>query len=137
MRKLLILATVLGLFSAALVRAETPATPAPQLGHVPYASLSEDEREILAGGEISHGRYIGGGITGSIVGLGIGQAIQGTYIPRGLIFTLAEAGSLSLMIWGAADCYEQAFGAILVNTNRVNCHSGALVAGALIFTGFR
>ena len=40
---------------------------------------------------LSTGRYVTGGVIGSVFGLGIGHAIQGRYIPLGLVFTLGEA----------------------------------------------
>ncbi len=44
-------------------------------------------------GGISTGRYITGGIVGSVVGFGIGHAIQRRYMPLGLVFTLGEAAA--------------------------------------------
>ncbi len=40
---------------------------------------------------LTTGRYVTGGIIGSVFGLGIGHAIQRRYMPMGLIFTLGEA----------------------------------------------
>jgi hypothetical protein len=47
---------------------------------------------------LSTGRYVTGGVIGSAIGFGIGHAIQGRYIPLGLIFTLGEGAGLAAAI---------------------------------------
>lgn len=51
---------------------------------------------------IGRGRYVTGGIVGSVIGLGIGHAINGTYGKRGWIFTASEVASLGLLVGGLA-----------------------------------
>jgi hypothetical protein len=72
--------------------------------------LTDDERDLLARGEISDGRHIGGGITSLFVGLGIGQAVQGRYGDTGWIFTLGELGSATVFFVGVGralgDCFD-------------------------------
>ena len=43
---------------------------------------------------VSNARYYGGAIPGSILGFGIGHAIQGRYKEKGWIFTLLEGGAV-------------------------------------------
>lgn len=131
MRKLLLLATLLGVFTTVLVRADTP-----DPSRIPYTSLTPEEREILARGEISTTAYVAGGVVGTFVGLGIGNAIQGRYMPYGLVFTLGEIGSASLYAWGVADCLEQDLNGVITRST-VHCHDGALVVGAIGLVGFR
>jgi hypothetical protein len=44
-------------------------------------------------------RYIAGGIVGSVLGLGVGHAIEGRY--KGLLFTITEAAAITLIIVGS------------------------------------
>jgi hypothetical protein len=74
-------------------------------------SLTTDERETLARGEISGGAYAGGILASIGLGFGTGQAIQGRWSDTGYIFTLGEVGSLALLIAGVekgglGECYD-------------------------------
>ena len=87
-------------------------------------------------GPIPQGRYIAGGITGSIVGFGIGHAIQGggRYRDRGWIFTAGEGGSLALMMVGIFQC----LGDSRYDDHRSRCDRGAAISavGVVGFIGF-
>lgn len=80
-------------------------------------------------------RYIAGGVVGTVIGLGIGQAINGNYTNSGWVFTLTEAPSLGMLIAGAMIyrmgapylTYDQAY----------NLGIGLLIPGVLLFAGFR
>jgi hypothetical protein len=54
---------------------------------------------------ISKKRYVTGGIFGSAVGLGIGHAIQGRYLAKGLMFSVTEVVGLGLL--SSANCYNR------------------------------
>lgn len=84
--------------------------------------------------EISSGSYIAGGVVGSIIGLGIGHGIQGRYLPKGLMFTLAEGAGIGLAIAG--------YSALNRGVERLSfdqAKSGYImyIAGISIFAGFR
>lgn len=50
------------------------------------------------------GRYVTGGVIGSIFGFGIGHAIQDRYSGLGLTFTLVESAGLLLTLSGVNQC---------------------------------
>lgn len=70
------------------------------------ANFSEEDREILAKGEISRGQYIAGGVVGSAVGFGIGHAIQGRYGELGWVFTTGEVISYGFLIRSLRNCVD-------------------------------
>ncbi|HEX7839813.1 MAG TPA: hypothetical protein VF469_20195 [Kofleriaceae bacterium] len=95
----------------------------------PPVQLSADDQALLQQGEISDGRYIGGGIASLFFGWGIGQAIQGRYSDTGKIFTIGEAGTLTAVVVGAIGT---------IDSEGTNSGSNALLIGGLIgFAGFR
>lgn len=98
-----------------------------------YANLGPDERDILDRGEISQGQYIGGGIVATLVGFGIGHAIQSRYQDPGWIFTTGELGSAALVGVGGISCV------ISVMEGNHTCETGAaiMIIGSLGFAGFR
>ena len=51
---------------------------------------------------ISQGRYIGGGVAGTILGFGIGHAVQGRWMEKGWIYTALQPVTLvtSTFLWG-------------------------------------
>lgn len=125
----------------------TPAAPYPAPVPYPYppgvlpphayvAQLSEEDQALLARGEISDGRYIGGALASVFFGFGIGQAVHGRYHDTGWIFTFGEAGTLAAMVVGAlqaiGDCYD--FG----EPCRDDDDGEALMVGGLLgFIAFR
>jgi hypothetical protein len=131
MRKLVIAAALLGLLSAVAVRAD--GSP----DKIPYSSLTPEERDVLARGEVSTGAYVGGAITGTLVGLGIGTAIQGRYFPYGVVFTVGEVATASVYAWAAADCIDQTIALVFFLDTNAHCHEGALVASAIGYMGLR
>ena len=59
--------------------------------------LVADNHSLSAAGSsqaLSQGQYIGGGVVGTVVGFGLGHAIQGRYFRTGWIHTTLQAGSL-------------------------------------------
>jgi|GEM_PF-1135345 len=120
--------------------AQDPAPAAPTTASAPVASpststLSPEDQEILDRGPISDGQYLGGGLVATFVGLGIGQAIEGRYLPYGLVFTLGELASTGLIVAGAMDCVTtDIFGINHVNDS---CHNSAFTAGIIGLLVFR
>ena len=55
----------------------------PQADNIPQISQQKT---------IENDKYIGSGIVGSLIGFGIGHAIQGRYLEKGWIFTVLEVG---------------------------------------------
>jgi len=72
----------------------------------PPVQLTLDERLLLQEGLIPTGAYVGGGLTATFFGFGIGQAIQGRWDDTGWIFTLGEGGSVALMVYGWAKAWD-------------------------------
>lgn len=105
-------------------------------GKVPYSSLTPEEREILERGEVDSGQYVVGGVVGTFVGLGIGQAIQGRYIPTGLIFTIGEMASIGLIVAGIADCTAQSTENLFTHQTH-HCSTVATAIGVFGLLGFR
>ena len=94
--------------------------------------LTVDEQYLLDRGYISDGAHIGGGLASLFLGWGIGQAVQGRWSEKGYIFTLGEAASVGLIIWGVVgavdescfDCYE--------SNNDHDATYGVMIAGGVI-----
>ena len=57
---------------------------------------------------ITKGKYIGGGVAAILPGFGVGHAIQGRYMEKGWIFTVAEVVTLG----GAWISFQSSFGDI-------------------------
>ncbi|MBL7714388.1 MAG: hypothetical protein JNL01_02905 [Bdellovibrionales bacterium] len=68
---------------------------------------AETDEEILQVGEISDGSYFAGGAMGTLVGLGIGHAIQGRFKTKGFIFLIGELGGTALLFSGTMRCLFQ------------------------------
>jgi hypothetical protein len=99
---------------------------------IDYANLSADEREVLDNGRISKGQYIAGGIVGTVVGFGLGQAIEGRYMPLGLVFTLGEIGSAFLLASGLANCVDNSVFNYSASSTRNACDNNSAFTVGLI-----
>jgi hypothetical protein len=64
----------------------------------PPPALTPDEQALLARGEISPERHVLGSVGAGLLGLGIGQAIQGRWRARGWIFTLGERAGFGMIV---------------------------------------
>ena len=108
-------------------------------GKTPYSSLTPEERQVLTDCSVSTGLYIAGGILGTVLGLGIGQAIEGRYLPIGLIITAGEVASFSLIEIGLSNCVTTAFTNIgqSQNTTNNNCLGAAGTIGLVGYVGLR
>jgi hypothetical protein len=94
-----------------------------QPGMTPTVPLTPDEQDLLAQGEYSHGKIIGGGITAIAAGFGIGQAVEGRWLSAGWKFTLFDVASVALVIGGAASAFQ------------ANCDSGCNDTAFALFLG--
>lgn len=95
-------------------------------------TLSEEEADVLAHGEISVGRWITGGVLASTIGFGIGQAVQGRWGYTGWIFTAGEGGSLVAVGYAGID--------MLVNSGhrgRGDVQPYVLIGGLILFGGLK
>ncbi len=95
--------------------------------------FTPQEYEILRKGEISEGRYVGGGLLGTVVGYGIGHAVQGRWSDKGWIFTVGELASVSVIVITATSCIA----ADLEGRAREDRCMAALVGSLVAYTGFR
>lgn len=125
-------APVVAQASPAPVIVVAPSAPPPE--HV-QLQLSEEDRELIADGEISTGAHLAGGALAFFVGFGTGQAVEGRWGDRGWIFTVGEPVSLGLMIYGlgksASSCASEDGSSC--GTSGV----GYLATGAIAYTGLR
>lgn len=55
---------------------------------------------LQAESTLSHGDWVGGSIAGTLIGFGVGQAIQGRYMDTGWIVTAGMGGGLTLFLLG-------------------------------------
>jgi len=97
----------------------------------PQLVLSEDDRELLARGEID-GTQTALGVGGAVfIGLGVGQAIEGRWSDTGWIFTFGEPAAMVVAVVGLASSFSCDGG-----PNQSHCgnqHSAeALAIGGLI-----
>lgn len=111
---------------------------------VPHAraQVNTEDQEILSAGRISTGRYVGGGITGTLLGFGIGHGVvgHGFYPKRGWVFTVSELVGGLTMVSGFASCHGDFWSWGSDFYVGKNCSSGqktAMAFGALIYYGFR
>jgi hypothetical protein len=107
--------------------------PPPQLA---VAQLSASDDALLRRGEIGVGRYVTGGVIGSYYGFGVGHAIQGRWSDKGWIFTVGDAGSLGLLVYGITRC-EEAEQESIEYDRVTSCSLAPIVAGLVGFGAFR
>ena len=74
--------------------------PPPGYTYAPPAQLTLDEQYLMQKGYITEGQHIGGGVVALFFGYGIGQAIQGRWSEKGYIFTLGDAATAGVMMYG-------------------------------------
>jgi len=124
----------------------TPPPPAPSpYAPPPYAyppppqpvALSDQDRELLARGEISDGQHLGGGLASFFFGFGLGQAVQGRWSDTGWIFTLGEIGSIGLIIWGADRLVDDCYDSPSCDNNNEDAGAPMLAVGVIGLVVFR
>ena len=117
MRALISIAIVGALVAGAQAQPGSQPYPPPQPYAPPYGyqppmqvQLTLDEQFLLERGYISQNQHVAGGIVSLFFGFGIGQAIQGRWSEKGWIFTLGEAATGTLFVYGMVDllgnCFE-------------------------------
>jgi len=104
----------------------------PPYAYQPPANLTEEDRDILATGEISGAEVAIGGAGALFLGFGVGQAFEGRWHDTGWIFSLGEAASIATCVGGL----------LYTCSDRVGCHHGDIGAGVAItgligYLGFR
>lgn len=99
-----------------------------------YSPLSDEDKLILANGEMGTGRYVSGGAVGSVMGLGIGHAIQGRYSEKGWIFT---TGELVTGMVAASGFFKCMFGSMLGAEKNSSCNDDAAAIGFMGLVTFR
>lgn len=102
--------------------------------------LTEAERKILERGEYDRGEIIGGGLAGSILGLGTGHFIQGRYNEKGWIFTAGELGSFAATLAGIGICsaaYDDEDDDHQWLPESFECVTGVAIGGLVAWSAFR
>ena len=84
--------------------AEQKSSSDEQIRREKIMNLSEEDRNILRDGELPTWRYVTGGVLSIYPGFGIGHAVQGVWLDRGWMFTLAQAGFGALAVAEAFSC---------------------------------
>ena len=84
-------------------------------------------------------QYLVGGVTSTVVGYGIGHAVQGRYWQDGWVFTAGELAANVLTAVSIAPCRDDFFSTsdISINKRLGKCNKAGLIAAPLIFVGFR
>ena len=83
---------------------------------------------------ISQARYVVGGILGTVLGLGIGHAVNGQYLERGRIFTTGELTSLGVVL---ASGMTLALSVAAQQPVWQGVSGAMFVGGAVAYLGFR
>ena len=107
-------------------------------------------QNLAASEPISTGRYIGGGLVGTFVGFGIGNAINGSWTDTGWLFTTFEVAGAGLIVGGFVmagspfmDFIKEGPSSSTIKALSDSAQSkiltGVILAagGALIYSGFR
>jgi hypothetical protein len=126
MRLAVSLGVVVVMFGAGVARAQPGLTPVR-----PRVSLTDEERELIARGEISEGERLGGAFVGIWLGFGIGHAVQGRYGERGWLFTLTDLAGAGLVTAAVATCFQLSFGSD--RPASADCGESGLFIAALAF----
>jgi|GEM_PF-2016525 len=101
------------------------------------SKLNPEELAVYTKGYVGTGRYIAGGITGTVVGFGIGHAISGEYSSMGWVFTVGELAAYGLMLAGAVDTISDVDNYGSLQDVESSDGFGMMTLGAIAFIGFR
>lgn len=79
----------------------TPSTfakesPEPRKSIKEKVELTNYDRRVLENGEVVGFRRVAGSLLSVVPGFGVGHAVQGRYLYKGMIFTLIELGSVAM-----------------------------------------
>lgn len=103
------------------------------LSFVAITAQAEDEASSSRVA-VSRGKYITGGILGSVIGFGIGHGIQGRYAELGWVFTAGEVAGFAAMTAGLSSCSEVDKGFGVKKTECSN--TGLITLGLATAIGF-
>lgn len=115
--------------------------PPPPQGYAPPpqtylpVQLTPAEHQLLQRGEISDGAHVGGAVASLFFGFGVGQAVQGRYGDTGWIFTIGEVASLTALIVGIGQTFEDCFE--IDNTCNDDRGEGLMIGGLIGLIAFR
>lgn len=87
---------------ATLLAASLSLAPARAAGPAETSALTDSEKALIEQGPVSDSVARTGAIVGSIVPLGIGQAVQGRYHSMGWVFTFGEFAASAVIAAGYA-----------------------------------
>jgi hypothetical protein len=129
MRAAAALASLSLLLAGARAAAAQPGQTAPAPARL--GLLGDEEREILARGEIGTGEHVAGGLVGTVVGFGLGHAIQGRFLERGWIFAAGEGVAAGMILTYAVQCANTS------GEERCEDHRGWFAGGMILAIAFR
>jgi hypothetical protein len=103
--------------------------PPPGYGYQPQVTvtLTAEEQQLLAEGEMPLLQHAGGGALAFTVGFGVGHMVQGRWTEIGWLFTAGDIASYAAIIIGArdwVDCFDK--------PDCNNRRAGTLVLGGVI-----
>jgi len=101
----------------------------------PAPPMSQEERQILADGEISDGQWGGGVLASVALGFGTGQAVQGRWHDTGWIFTLGESASLVAMIVSMPAAFGDCFDCGPSHQHDQDRAADVLIGSFIVFAG--
>jgi hypothetical protein len=111
----------------------------PQVEKIPASTLTPEDRDVLARGEITDRESDYGKVFGTIVGFGTGQMFEKRYMSTGLILTVTEASATALIAFGFSTCNEGGFnnaqGSSAPTSKR--CSVGAGIVGIVGMVGLK
>jgi hypothetical protein len=107
----------------------------PQVEKIPASTLTPEDHEVLARGEITDRESDYGKVFGTLVGFGTGQMFEKRYMNTGLILTLTEASATALIAFGFSTCNEGGFNNTPGTSKR--CSVGAAVVGIVGMVGLK
>ncbi len=109
----------------------------PPYAYAPMPQLTVDERELLADGEITDGEQVAGGLAAIFIGFGVGQAIEHRWHELGWVFTLGEAATFGLFLYGMSQEFSDCFGPNSACSSTQNNGGTYMLVGALGLTALR
>lgn len=99
-----------------------------------FSELTPDQIRIYQYGEISKDSLVGGGLLGTVVGLGTGHIVYGEYSRKGWIFTVGEMSTLAIATGGLT---AGVTGCFTASSDRCSSGIGLSLLGATAFFGLR
>lgn len=113
-------------FETQFVRASSEVDSNKNSQEISNSDNSNDTNSFDGKVPVHTGKYITGGVLGSIFGFGIGHGIQGRYSEKGYIYTIAESVSFLLITNSVAKCLD----------SNLKCNGSISSQFALGYAGF-